>query len=345
MLRSKDLILDLLGLWARRSATIIAIKVRWGTTGRLHGARGAGTRLNSLGAAPQALCALLLVVRRSSISPREVIVGNSLIAQSETLPGLLPDEDAMRLAESLARTISADDRGRPCMDRLPTVVERQMLDRRRADVIMALDGINMGGPGEGRARSALAALFAGYSSLQNANTLQMLDTYLGWLGDLPDFAIVEACALIGRGKAQIIDPATEKPQSVGLRFPPTPAEMHVLASPFAKRRWDEVLLIERVLRVKEITPRPVSDAERARVAEKIADLAASMKVPLERERDERSAARAQQTAAGGQQSIAAQWRAEGYEPMFKPDGSIQSPSLLRSVGRWPPDDAVKLSEA
>jgi hypothetical protein len=46
--------------------------------------------------------------------------------------------------------------------------------------------------------------------------------------------------------------------------------------------------------------------------------------------------------AGGHKMIEAEWRAAGYEPMVGQDGTLHTPSMLRTVGRWPPPGAKKI---
>lgn len=280
-------------------------------------------------------------------------MGKELINAAGLLPGLLPDVESTRLVNDLSAGLGVDDRGREALARLPTAVERRLLEKRQDDLISALGAFATSLDGTVQVKFALAALFSGYSSMANAATSpeQTLETYIGWLQDLPSFAVVEAVMLVGRGKAVLMDPATGKPASVGLRFPPTPAELHALAAPLAEPKKGELARVDRLLRIHHELPKPVSAEERERVKVAIVEFAQKLKSSShglnEKEKQAREAARArlaEAALAANRDEIAAQWYALGYEPLPGKDGVLHSPALLKKTGGWPPLGAVKLPE-
>lgn len=267
------------------------------------------------------------------------------------LPGLLPAEEVDQLADDLASSLEMDDFSRFTMARLPSIAERQMLQKRVGDLEEVLSGIgpgstaSPGGQQWQQARRALGALFAGYPSLRNANVPEMLDTYLAWMMDLPAFAIAEACGLLGRGQAKWTDPHTGEVERQSLHHPPSTSLFFTLAQPLALRHREKLAQIEKVLRVKQITPPVPSEAERARVGAQMQELADSLKRPMRAAVvDEKQEELDRVNALARNQNIAAAWRAEGYEPMFNEGGGIASPGLLKSQGLWPPAGAKKLAK-
>lgn len=277
------------------------------------------------------------------------MANTDLALRKRTLPGLLPAEEVDRLADGLAATLEIDDRSQFTMARLPSIAERQMLQKRIVDFEEALSGI---GPGDTQAlggeqwklaRRALAALFASYPSLRNANVAEMLDTYLAWMQDRPAFAVAEACRMIGKGEAKWPD------GEGGFEYahkdhPPSVQRIDSLAAVCTEPHRDKLAQIEKVFRVKRVTPPAPTEAERARVGELMRELAASMKKPLE---EARSDVEERQMAAAVAQHTAiacAAWRAEGYEPIFNENGGISSPGMLKSMGKWPPAEAKRVKK-
>ena len=269
-------------------------------------------------------------------------------AGARPLPGLLEGEQAAALADELAAGMTVDDSSRLCLRRLPTAVERVMLEKRQAELEVSLAPIgpgDTGAPGGAawrQARQALAALFAGYPSLRNANVAEMLDTYLAWLADRPAFAIADACRQIGKGEARWVDPATGKAERPSPDFPPPAPRINELISSIARARTADLVKIDKVLAIDRVLPAPLSAEERDRVGLRMAGLAAHMKAPLEAARSEGEERRMNMINAANQRVVAAAWRSEGYEPMPDAKGHLASPGMLKSIGQWPPEGAKRV---
>jgi hypothetical protein len=256
------------------------------------------------------------------------MAGKSMTAQ----PGLALSaaDEARGLLADFTAMLGIDDGGRECIERLPNSAERGVLRRRAGELEKSIEGIGRAGPAYDRARQALAALLGGYSALSRADVDGTLGIMLGWLGDMPLDAIAETCRLVGTGKAMVVDPATSKPAAVGIRFPPTHVEMHILCGQFVEARRTELAQIEKVLRVARLAPPPVSDAERDRVRDGFAELSLSLK-RVEPADDERSARMERRRIELAHRSVEREYAFHGLEPVER-RGLVVSLSLLLSQG-------------
>lgn len=271
-----------------------------------------------------------------------------LMVHGQTLPGLLVGEEADRLADFYAQQATLNDYGRLSLPVLPSMADRVILQKRVGDLEEVLSGIgpgstkSPGGQGWRQARQAFAALFAGYGSLRNANIPEMLDTYLAWLREFPAYAIVDACRQVGTTKARWRNPATGETEGPDPDFAPSTSAFHLLCSAVVKSQHEKLAQIERVLRIKAVTPTEPSPEERDRVNESMRKFVELRKMPLANARTEALDARAAKSIIQTRETIAAAYRGLGYEP--PKDGELVSPGLLKSLGRWPPVGARRLDE-
>lgn len=199
------------------------------------------------------------------------------------LPGLLPGAEADNLAEALLVNAWPDGRGGVALVRLPSAIERVLLQRRKDELEKSIEPIGggsterPGGADWARSRQALGAMFAGRSARRETNIDETLDIYLGWLSDLPAFAIIAACMDIGRGKARLMDPATGKAEYISPTFDISATILHLLASKIADVDRQKLTLVERVLRVTKQAPAEASPELRKRLGEEFKALGATLR--------------------------------------------------------------------
>lgn len=277
--------------------------------------------------------------------------------RAAALPLVQPGEEAERLAEALLANAEPDAHGGVILKCLPTAVERQILSRRADALRLELEPIGGGSterPGGAdwvKARQAISAVFAGRAARKAIDVQETLDTYLGWLADLPAFAIVQACMDIGRGKARLFDPSTGKMEYLSPTYDLSATVFHMLASAFAEKQWAKVGSIDKVLRVtKQLPPEPSAE-EKKRIGaefEKLRLRTRGMAQRLDAEAEGLRKAvedqRISDAAVRSKKLAAAAWRAEGYEPIENADGTISSPKFLQSLHRWPPHGAKQIDE-
>lgn len=182
-----------------------------------------------------------------------------------TLPGLLPDIEALRLADGLYVGI---DGAEVLVRRLPTQVERQMLDRRRAEIEAVMAPV-AASRGEGEnARALIAQLLTGYGNTrQDKSATDTRETYYQHLRKMPLFAIRRAIDDVLNFRVYDVDPKTGGRTPLSVDFAPSPIRMRAVAQKHVDALGDEQWRIERVLRARRTIAPTISEEERARVAE------------------------------------------------------------------------------
>lgn len=244
--------------------------------------------------------------------------------QPALLPGLIPNEEAQHLVDDLLRLVGIDDAGREAIARFPTAVERQVMTRRLDELDHCLKSIKFSEDGERQVDKALSMLFGGYPSLLKANANEMVPLYIAWLQDLPAFALIEACRLIGAGKAIIKDPATGEKKSVGVGYVPSHSEIHILAADIANRGWDEVIGINKVLRIKHLMPKEIEMDNRAKALLRVQKMHQQAKrilsdPKISKEQEEAEAARRRELhlirETANEEMRLQDWEAIGLEPL------------------------------
>lgn len=265
------------------------------------------------------------------------------------LPGVVDGAEVKALVDRLSRGLGVDDHGKEALAALPSAMERQMLRRRAEELEKQIapigpgDTANPGGPGWSRARASLLLLFGGYDSMNFVNMEDTVDLYLGWLADLPAYAISEACQRIGRGVARWRNPENGREEVIGLKRPPTHAVLHMVARDIAGERRDELTRVEKLLRIERQIPKAPSAAERERVGKQMAELAAMLRRPMEAVRDPEEDRRQAERLAESKRRLEGAWLAEGYEPFYV-NGYLSSPEMFKQVRDWPPAGAVPLKK-
>lgn len=278
---------------------------------------------------------------------------STTVAQQQTmlLPGITPNAEVYNLAKSFR--VEHDFRRGFQIDRMPTPVERQMLTKRAEELDRALAPISQARPCQGpkgssddRAVAAmhLAQMFMSWGSSVGGNVAaERVTAFLVHLGDQPLFAIEKACLDASDSKLTNV-----KGEPIDTAFPPNAADLKRAAKRHAASLLDEQNTVFKIVSAKTLLPRLPSDAERERAGSLIGRLAEHLKKVPDKTPEEIAAERAE-AVRRVEERIAAdrvfrerEWRAEGYEPMPGPDGTLPSVSFLKSIRQWPPKGAEKI---
>lgn len=141
--------------------------------------------------------------------------------------------------------------------RLPTVAERQALERRQARLRILARGAGGSDTDKRRSAAAIAAMLAGFPSLRNGDTRGMVAGYVADLQSLPAWAIERACERVRRGEVA----------GLSLDFaPPSPRLYQIAAAELVPLRTEERQIAETLA----MQPRGgIPSEERGRVGEKL----------------------------------------------------------------------------
>lgn len=257
---------------------------------------------------------------------------NNSTALAPTLPGLLPNVEAMRLAGSFHTMIEGHE---VLVDRLPTAVERQQFWARAEAIADALRPIAGNRDDRAAAAAAIAAMLVGYGAgRKDKAAVETVAVYVEHLREIPLFAIKAACEDVKHGRVYDVEKRTGNRVPLDPDFPPSTIRLRSVAQKHVNELAGEKWRFDRLLRAKRLIKPPISEAERARTIEKIRDLQADMarsgaEVDLaETARKVRLAAEAQ---ARGERLIVAEYEALGLEPV-RSGGVLCSLSMMKAGG-------------
>lgn len=207
-----------------------------------------------------------------------------------------------------------DDGAPPESVRLPTVLERQMLDRRRAELAQLLRPACHTREDQLRIGAAIAEMLDGFSSLRNVDRRGLVAGFVTDLQNLPAWAVENACGKVRRGEVE----------GLSLDFAPSSPRLFSLAAAELVPLKAEDFCIAATLRLVAYSG-PTAE-EQSRVAEKFRALAESLSVQTSKADIEAAAERTRRLEEINRVAFECTCRAEGIDPA----GGV-SPSLLRSL--------------
>lgn len=257
---------------------------------------------------------------------------NKIAVHAPTLPGLLPNVEALRLAQSFHAMLEGHE---VLVDRLPTAVERQQLSARADALAVALRPIGESSDDRGGASVAIAAMLVGYGAgRKDKAAAETVAVYLEHLGGIPLFAVRAACDDVKCGRVYDVEKRTGNRIPLDPDFPPSTVRLRSVAQKHVDELAIEKWRFDRLLRAKRIIAPPISEAERARMAENFKGLQrdmASRSAATELEEAERKARLADEARARNEQTIVAEYAALGLEPV-RNGGILCSLSMMKSAG-------------
>lgn len=257
---------------------------------------------------------------------------NDMVTAAPTLPGLFPDVEAVQLL----RTFNTfQEGGKTIINRIPTSVERQILQRRAAVLGAKLPGLGSSRDGRAEAAQMLAAFFLGYPSLLNADAPGLVTAYVADLLKVPIFALREALDDIKHGRVMVRDKhGREMP--LERDWPPASTRVYDQAVKVMHNFVMEEIQIKRVLGPVKLAVPELAPDERRRVIPRIQRMAQEARTALEpavdpdeqADREKREAAAAAAREESKKQTILAEYRRLGVEPVFAGD-LLVSPEMVR----------------
>lgn len=255
---------------------------------------------------------------------------NQLTKAAPTIPGLLPDAEALALALSLDARI---DGLNVTVTRMPTTVERQVMAARSEAIGKAIRPM---APSERpAAAAAIAGLLVGYGYARNdPRAAETIATYVAHLADMPLFAVVAACDDVRERRVYDTDPRTGNRKPLNPDKEPSTIRLGTIAQKHVDRLSAERYAFDKVLLAKKVLPAPPSQEEREHVAGKLKQLSEDLRAHSAEEDlkvRQRDAARADEKRKGGDRLIRDEYEALGLEPVEQ-GGLLVSLSMLLASG-------------
>ena len=251
------------------------------------------------------------------------------VTTSTELYPVRPDEGTRRLVDELATT-ERDEAGRMLSRRPLTVIERQMLVTRIAELSKAVEPAT-----NKELRDAVAQMLSGFPGESDPTAARaVVAQYVTVLKGLPAFAVRRACLKFARGEVSAED--------VGMRrdprgFAPATDLVRIVSEREARQMMDEHHVVGMLYLSAPMRPEP-SPEERARVVEKFADLLWTLKRTAESEDERRRREDSIKNRDGlisetGAKLLIDEYRRVGLEPIFRDDGKTPvSLDTLRRLG-------------
>lgn len=257
---------------------------------------------------------------------------NDLATTAPTLPGLFPDVDA---AKVLAEFTTFQEGRTTIINREPTPAERQILQKRAAVLGSKLPGLGASRDGRAEAKQMLAAFFLGYPSLLNADAPGLVTAYVVDLQSVPIFALRTALDDIKHGRVTVRDKQGRE-MPLERDWPPASTRVYDQAVKVMHNFIMEEIQIKRVLGPVKLAVPELPPDERRRVIPRIQRMAQEARAALEpavdpdeeADRIERAAARTAAQEESKKQTILAEYRRLGVEPVFAGD-LLVSPEMVR----------------
>ena len=270
---------------------------------------------------------------------------NAVTVAAPTLPGLLPNAEVKLLADSFR--VEDDMAGKPTIDRFPTVTERTTLAKRTNDIERALRPISADLPalapdGTPSSDKRIAAMFLGKMFRGwNITDGTKVSDFLDHLSEHPLFAIEKACR---DATSRRLTKANGDP--IDFSYPPPSSALGAACARHSTDLFFEKSKIEKILHTKKTTPPPPTKQEKEKMQGQLRELASAMQMPVDEPEHiiAEKAQAARENAEYQHRLREREWVHLGYEPLPSADGSLSAPSMLKSVGRWPPKGAVKIKK-
>lgn len=266
-----------------------------------------------------------------------------LTIREPTLPGLLPNVEAINLANSFGAAL---DGSGYVVARMPTLLERQVLSSRSSAIERALRPIRETREDRAAAGEAIAGLLVGYGYARNDPAAeQTIAVYVKHLETIPLFAVVAACEDVRAGLVYDVERRTGNRIPLSPDKEPSTIRLRAVAQKHVDKLADEKYRFDRVLRANRTLPAPIGEAERAVVADKFKELQADMVrraaasglgtelTPAEREKLQAARAAAEdRRRAAAERLIVGEYEGLGLAPVRSPNGILISLAMMLSNG-------------
>lgn len=247
-------------------------------------------------------------------------MGNDLMQHA--LPGLMSPGEMRTLIDSFSPTMEG---GEAVLTRLPSKAEREVLQKRLADLRLTLRPVADAMVDKERAVQAIGLMFAGFTSLLKADAVDLTNAFLMHLQTLPLFALVKACEAVTQNRIPDYDP----------KFPPTSPQLYSFAAKAAEATRIELLKVERILGAKRVLRAKETPGAKERIEASRRDFHARMQsmdgdggslmTPDERVRV------SQREVARSKRMMLDDYAKLGLEPVER-NGLLISPTLASSLG-------------
>lgn len=238
--------------------------------------------------------------------------------------------DAAPVVEELRAGLKYEA-GALTLARLPTTVEREILERRARKLHDGLRPISYSDAKKQHAGAAIAEMMQGFPNFKPGESGKetSIGYYVMQLMEFPLFAVERACKDISGGRVNGLNPD----------FPPSVARVAQLARAHAEPFIAEQHTIKSILATKRIgIDQNVNPEQAAYVADGLRDLAESIRAKIDAEEEKKRVERARKTLEQTRKTILEEYRAKGIEPVYvsgQPVSLSLVNSLRRQAGRLP----------
>lgn len=276
-------------------------------------------------------------------------MGNEIARRQDTLPGLVPEAEVWRIAESFR--VTELEHGEKFVDRLPTAAEREALGRRKSvlDALVAkafeTDDFRRDDLTQTKMGLALAGMFGRYPSMRNANVEEQVKLYLADLCDAPTFAIVQAIEDVRHNLVFDVDRIYGKRTPLNMDHPPSSVRIRAAAEKHLVAAWEEKIKIDRVLTLPALPP-PLPEAKQRELREGLQEVARHIDMTNVADAEKAAARRRENLERGrrgDEAKIERSWEDKGRPPM-RAGSFLVSPELAENNRRWLEDQARRESE-
>ena len=258
---------------------------------------------------------------------------NQVATRDPTLPGLLPDVEAMALADSFRTHVDGIEL---VIDRMPTTIERQTMKRRSDEIGAALRSVTHSD--RVAAAEEIAGLLVAYGYARgDREAAQTVAVYVKHLETMPLFAIRAACEDVKAGRVFDIDQRTGNRKPISPDKEPSTIRLRMVAQKHVDKLEAERWQFEKVLMAKRALPPPADPAMRKRVEGLFVDLKNTLAANMAGEdlaAAESAARRTQSETERRQREVAAEYERLGVEPVTIA-GVMMSPELAHKSGISP----------
>lgn len=266
---------------------------------------------------------------------------NQVEVHEPTLPGLLPDKDALDVARSFTTVLDGHEF---LIDRMLDQAERDVLTRRASALSDVLMPLSKRRSDQVAAASVIAALLVGYGvGRKDRAAAETVTVYLEHLKSVPLFAIRAACEDVKAGRVFDVDRRTGNRTPLDPDFPPSTVRLRAVAEKHVKAVEDEKFVFDRVLRAKRTLPPPIPEAERRIVAARFKELTDDMhrrEAQQDLDRVEARARTDEEARARGDRLIEVEYRSAGLEPVRNGAGMLVSLSSMKLAG-WTVEETIR----
>ncbi len=238
-----------------------------------------------------------------------------------TIPGLAPDMEHADIVERFAAAIETE-RGYDALPKMPTVDERRALTARRDALMTKLRPFEMATAEQDRFAQAFGLMVLGYPSMRNQEIRPITTAYALDLGKLPLFAVLAAMEDVRQRRVKGLDPD----------WPPTSPRLFEIAQKHVEKDAAALLKVQRVMAVRK-AHLPPDPAMKERVGELWITFAEALKHKLKTQQNAswEKYAEKYKTGESEDRMRLEQYRAEGFEPVYRSDGTLMTLSLVRTV--------------